>query len=327
MPLDNCIYSSSQDKLFGVRGQYVYKFNATTGAKESEFRFVNDVIFGESYIVELGGFLYISTWRVALEDQATNYPAGQDIFKVNYALTSSVGLGLPNELKFPDGDYPNDTFSFFGAGFSNLVTDGTYIWGVECVRTQGMFKVDPTNVTAAEGDNNISPTGNCINDVAHDAVNGILWVSTQNDLGFCGKDDLGFDTMFSSDSDASVRLLGVCIVPGATPKVYYVSGTNVIYKPNVTAAYAALPANLSSYTTASLAILQGDAKPMRIRYNPNDGLVYIPTWSKDQVEIMDPSTDTITAVKTGFTNVIDCVFTPTKKWGVQNSSVGLKEIT
>ncbi len=325
MPLDSAIYSSSQDCIYAVRSQYVYKFNATTGAKESEFRFVDDVIFSEASIVELGGFLYIGVWRAAIEITGTDVDHA-DIFKVNYALTTSTALGLPGTGPFTK---VAGTFGDSG-GFCSLVTDGTSIYGYYGPRARTFFSVDPTNIPGADTDDLSVGEGMNLNQIEIDTANGILWVTgTDNQEIWCKEKNLAGIEEAGNTGAPIDTILGVCVVPNAAPtsvKVYYVTGSDTIIKANVADAYASLP-TLSSFSYSSLAILQGDAKPMRIRYNPNDGLVYIPTWSKDQVEIMDPATDTITSVKTGFTNPIDVVFTPTRKFAVQNSSVGLREIT
>jgi len=323
MALDMAIYSSAQTCIYGVRGQYVYKFNATTGDKESEFRFVDDVVFSEASIVELGGFLYIGVWRGVIED--FNGSPNSDIYKVNYALNSSVALGLPGSGPFTQ--VPGGAFGNYG--FTGLVTDGTKIYGYYGPRASNVFSVDPTNIAGALVDSFSVGENYNLNHIEIDAVNGVLW-TTGSDVQqlYCKEIDLtGFEQ--AGSNDPANTTLGICVVPNAAPtsvKVYCVTGSLDILKANIAQAYAALPA-LSSFDLTTLSILQGDAKPMRIRYNPNDGLVYIPTWSNDEVEILNPATDTITAVKTGFTNPIDCVFTPSKKWAVQNSSIGLREIT
>ncbi len=68
------------------------------------------------------------------------------------------------------------------------------------------------------------------------------------------------------------------------------------------------------------------ANPRRVKYNPVDGFIYVPGWASNSVIVVDPATDTVVDTKVGFSTPWDVVFTPSKKWAVQNSMVGLQEI-
>lgn len=314
-PLDGAIFSAAGAAIYGVRGQYLYKFNATTGRKESEYRFVDDVYFSDASIVEVGGLLYIGVWRAGIEELGVA-TQNADIFQVPLAFGSSTRLGLASVAP--------GTFGL--CGFTGLITDGVKIYGYWGPRAMDIFSVDPTNISTFDSDSFSVGEGFNINQMDVDISNGVLW-ATGGDVSqaYCREVDMnGIEEAGSFTYVAT--MLGVCVVPGAPPSVYYVTGSRAVLKANVAQAYAAAPF-LSQFTVASTNLLQVTAKPIRIRYNPYDGLVYIPTGSGDTVEILNPATDTITAVKTGFTAPIDCVFTPTKKFAVQNSSVGLREIT
>ncbi len=287
---------------------------------------MKDLIFSESYIVEVAGSLYISTWRNALESVVTQNATYQDIWRVDYALTTATALGLNSLAVFNVYQFASDFFS----GFSNLVTDGTFIYGRYGVGATYIFKLNPS-IASPYGASKLSwgvGENKHINDLALDVVNSTIWsTGTDVDKVAVSLNTIGIGEQRNSTTTVPTTL-GVCVVPGTPPKVYYACGSATLRSAAVASAYDAFPpTSFNAYTLTSLAILDAAAQPMRIRYNPNNSMVYIPGWSNDKVEIMNPATDTITAVKTGFTSPIDVVFTPTKAFAIQDSSVGLLEIT
>lgn len=330
MALDMAIYSSSQTCIYGVRGQWVYKFNATTGAKISEFRFVKDVIFAESYIVEVAGNLYISTWRNALESDSVQNAPYQDIWRVNYALNSSVALGLNSLAVFNSYQFA----ALFSSGFANLVTDGTYIYGRYGVEARYIFKLNPA-IASPYGAAKLSWTvsrNKHVNDLASDTVNGVIW-STGTDVSkvAASLNTISGGGQRSSDTVIDTTL-GCCVVPGSPPQVYFVTGGQDVYGVDVASAYDAFPpTTFNAYNATSFSLPDSDTQPMRIKYNAYDGKIYVPGWVNDKVYVYTPSVGYPTAPAlsstfTGFTAPHDCVFTPSKKWAVQNSSTGLREI-
>ena len=69
-----------------------------------------------------------------------------------------------------------------------------------------------------------------------------------------------------------------------------------------------------------------DIKPMRLRFRPSNGLLYIPCQDKDGIVVFDPVAESA-VWKGGFDSPVDVVFTPTKAFAVQTGPIGLKEIT
>lgn len=333
-PLDQAIYSSAQNKIYGVRGKWLYRFNATTGVKEAAMRF-NDYAFSPTSICEFGSYLYIATTVVASDllqqppgTNATMRP-DRDVFKIDTAAFSLVGaLGLGDSVL---GTLPGYDRSYF-YGFRNLLKVGSYIvgWGSDI----GTFKFDPTNIPGGDYYSTFPNQSNVITDIAYDPDKSCLWVADSYSrdvwvtlLDFSDREPWTPDVIATTPAPR-----GLTFYPGATPKVYAVNGTNQVVKVDADVAYATLPGFLNNPTWSSLFILEAAAKPIKIKYQPNGsapypGKIFIPTWANDTVEILDPTSDTIVSIKTGFSDPIDVVFTPTKAFAVQNSGQGLKEIT
>lgn len=94
---------------------------------------------------------------------------------------------------------------------------------------------------------------------------------------------------------------------------------------------ATTPQHIISKTTGGGADVVIDtgltgALPFNIRYRSSNDRIYVPTWEDNSVVIIDPSSDTVETIKTGFDSPFDVVFTASKAFAVQHGSEGLKEI-
>src|SRR6185436_13463756 len=123
----------------------------------------------------------------------------------------------------------------------------------------------------------------------------------------------------------TLPMYGLTVAPGT--QIYAVTKTADIVKLDGAAAVATMPANYSNATWTLLNLLPAGANPIRIKYNPYDGLIYVPNWAHDSVSVIDPATDSAVDVITGFSSPFDVVFSPVAKFAVQLSSTGLRKIT
>ena len=320
MPLDEAIYVSSVDKIFGCRGKWVYKFNATTGRKEAEARIANDII-GITSLCEHNGTIYVCGWESlrAYNQNLGEYPDNRDFYTLNPTTMAVANTGIFKSYRASSytGEY------IFGP--SQVISDGTNLWGIIGAGTNSssFFRVDP-NIPASLILRN---TGGFSAGKGECGMRGgrIIYSSQNSMIAFVQPWSGGYDVSTYDLSAVSVgqfyttpftAFTGICYSP-ANDSYYMVKNTLEVVR--LTGSALAAP--------ASFFILDAAAVPWRLRYRASNGLIYIPTWSNDTVEILDPATDTITAIKTGFSDPIDVVFTPTKAFAVQNSSVPLKEIT
>ncbi len=321
MPLDFAYYSSTQNLIYGVRGSYIFSFDPTSGTKIDEFRFCDGVAFGESTVIEFNGFLYAGVWRGILESPIPFFSTIRDIYAIDFDLTNSVAIGVPAAF----GAVPGNPFYPFAAvnqqwhtGIAQLNTDGNAIFGFIGVSGIRLFKLDPTNVAG------ITTVG------GPESNRGMLqqleWMGFHN--AFLIPGSFGPEVYARS----ATTLLSVGVATPTPPTNYGVAYSIVTDK-----AYAAmgsadllkldvdqLPGNFT-WTTLP-AILPAGANPMRIKYNPYDSLLYVPNWAHDSISVIDPVTDAALDVITGFDSPIDCVFSPTGKFAVQLSGLGLKKI-
>lgn len=319
-PLFQAIYLSGLDKIIGIHGQWLYKFNASTGAKEAELRWAPSII-NEAYICNIGNTVYVSAWRGVIENYRP-FPYDRPYRNV-YAVNASTMLvtGLIDVAINDDAPYSPD----FYQGFRNIITDGTLLYGWN---GSGLYwRMNPANTatytTFDDGDSHNSP----LIDMLLETTNGLVWTTNNSTAQ---KAVSAFDITNLSAKCRSTPLngptdpnpVGITFDP-VHNRIYGVQGDADVFSFD---ASAVAPPAMNNFGWTRLSILQAAATPVRIKYNSVDGLIYVPGWASDQVEVLNPSTNTITAVKTGFTAPFDVVFTPLKKFAVQNSSVGLREI-
>jgi YVTN family beta-propeller protein len=327
MPLTQAVYSATADKIFGTRGGWIHTFNAGTGALESSLRFVPNM-FGVASIMELGGYLYVGTYeglRRAAHSilQPDQLKPGVDIFKIDPLTMATTPLGLYAAYH----NFYAQNRSYL-SGFTSLMTDGTQLMGVYQYndnpaagsgRYQYCFKCSVADPVATYKQRTCFDHSTLAN-VVYDSTNNYLWTCSM-DNGEIGWVEWGLSS-FSDYDYANVYNqalpCGVCWCP-VNQHAYYVQQSPILLKANV----AKIAANTWDWVNTGV----GDATPINIRYRPFDQQLYIPNWQDNTVTVLDPITDTVSAVKTGFTSPIDVVFTPTKAFAVQDSTVGLLEIT
>jgi len=325
MPLDQAVYDPVRDVIFGVRGGYIFEFDASTGlptANRSRFASngfrsfvcyepITDRIF-VSFAADVGG------WDCSL----TTKPA-LCIYKINPAtLAVETTYDLGTNLLVQGGfTLCNSGGGYFGGGIRNLVQFNGYIYGVASYAgAHSVFSPFRLNVTtgALEGFNgNWNDDGHC--PIAVNA-SGYFFVSWSNtfvpfNLGLLMDGTINAQGPFPSIFDPIAPPVGgFALLP--TNELVVVSKTPNLYR---------VAADLQS--AAHFTLSDALATPYWCRLSPYDGLVYIPTFRSNKVIVWNPGTNSEVATKTGFDSPFDMVFTPAKAWAVQQGLVSLKEIT
>ena len=326
MPLDAAVWEPISGKIFGVRGQWIYRFDAQ-GNKEAELRFYSAAI-GRSEIATLNGFLYCApvNFEKLLWCDGLAASPDRDVFRVDSNLTGSTPLGLYLNLV--------PTCGFFGilASWQALIPVKGAVNKIFAADYDDGFwsftnPADPVRLSSGYG------TG-----MDYDEVNNMIWLTDPQSPNIYVLETAMF--------------LGASVF-NAAPNLqpYWIA-----YAANVNAAYAVLSSQYVANGNQKLAKVDGAAavnclrvtglqfpwtaidtgvanlNPTRIRYcsfgaqNPYSGKLLIPGWPSDSIVVFNPLTDTVSTVKTGFNSPIDVVFTPTSAFAVQTAAVGLQEI-
>jgi hypothetical protein len=329
MPLDQAIYVSAQDKIYGVRGQWVYQFNSISGALEATLRYAIDVT-EMAWITSFGGNLYIGVQRVpyATFDNPVSLPTDNDIYKVALpAMNTSVKLGLNNHLNVVGSDMAYRSWC-------NLTNDGTYIYGR--MQEQQIFRVDPTNIAGIQFDIG-SPSLFADIDV-------IVFTHTYNGSPtpiICYTDPGGIDVwlkVFRTDNSHTspdftfpTTIDGLCY-DSTHDVVYCTSGSHFLYKINVNEAFT-VPPFLQNFSWNTYDTGRINNNAFRCKFvsqlgHPLIGKVLIPAWNDDTVLEWNTTTNNPSdmIVHSGFTAPWDVVITPSRAFAVQNGPVGLKLI-
>lgn len=312
--MDQAIYHSGTQKIFGVRGQWVFKFNAVTGSLEDALRFSVNVN-GPSSIVSIGNFLYIGTTFGYATDLSVASPfVDADIYVVNaaaFTVSSRLNLGAKNTVP------SNEAFL---TGFRNLVTDGTSIYGFNKGAGNELFSVDPLN-TATYNDANFP----WLSDMVCDTVNSVLWIADNATPNLWA---ISFDFLSQAfDTNGTLPFNGVAY-NSAQDKVIATKGDFGIGW----ASAAGINPGFANFAVSVVNSGQISANPYRVKsvngfgLNPLNGKVLVACWGDNTVLVYDPLTNSFSSVKTGFTSPFDIVSTPTANFAVQSGVTGLQPI-
>ncbi len=326
--LDQAIYSPDLDKIFAVRGQYLYRFSAA-GVYESAFRFASGVI-SDTSLCEFSNKLYVATWHGIRETNRTSIRTKRDIFEVDRTNFASVRpIGLP-PLTQTIGNSSHDL-----QGFTSMIAAQTNLLAVE----NGLYicYIDPGDVTNNFADAQFT-SYSAASDLSLDVTNQAVWAVLPLDgyVWVFGSTNVG--TYF--EGVRVTNCLGLAYCPSNT-NVYGVAASSRLFKIDAASYYRQWPA-VSRFTNngtfSFVSMTNGgnstltNALPQRIKYRAYNDRLYIPTWEDDRVVRFCPTNDTVEAIFTGFDSPFDVVFTDRygtnagHAYAVQQSSVGLKLI-
>lgn len=315
MPLDEAIFEPVSGKIFGVRSQWIYRFDAATVAKEAEFRFY-DRALGRSCISTLAGSLYCAPINFEELDYNNGFFASddRDVFLVDGSLSTSTSLGLHKQL--------NTTFVSPFQAWQALIPIGPKVYGVDYDDGFWQF-TNPLDLFRES-------SGYCVH-MDYDSTNNMVWLCNPRQTQISVTDGVTFFNGLAENNAApAVRAYGVAYASNVDA-AYFVLGTSILTKVSGAAAANCLRVTFTQFPHTEINTGVAGISPNRIRYcpyspHPFQGKLLIPTWGGDSVLVFDPVGDIVTSIKTGFLAPIDIVFTPSTAFAVQNSPVGLKEI-
>lgn len=313
--MDQALYDSVTATIFGVRGQWLFQFNATTGAFIRAMRFTVNASC-TSCLTILGGRVYCGVSNVAWN----NY-SGAPSFDRN-----DLDVFVVDTVSFTLVDRWNSFSNVGKSGFVSLTNNGTLIYG--SIQTAVLpndllaFVVNP----AAPAGLTTHNIGSQPRDLVYDSFNSVIWYADGLAQQF-GVEKSDFTNGTTNDTVAS-PFCGCCYNL-AQNKAYFVLGGETFTKIN---AVDVIPSFTFEAPFTTLHTGQVNANPIRIKSvnglvgNNHNGKVLIPCWQDDTVIVWNPATDSVDSVQAGFTAPIDVVVTPTKNFAVQSGVTGLREI-
>jgi hypothetical protein len=305
--VNDACYAASVDKIFGAVGPYVCKYNAITGSREGFVR-VASPLYGEIRLCyhAANDTIYAAAWNEPNQQFFAPFTWPQrDVFPVSTALVSGAGLGL-GTIYTTQAPYN---------GFRWISSAGNYLYLSVGGIGFGIVKINPTNLV----DRN-STTASALFQAEQCGISPTQIVNPQAafvsqfrfaPIGF----NLNADWTASSVSPYLPIAAEYCAQNGL---FYMVCGDTNLLRINVLS-----PIN---FTALNLGPVEATANPCRIRYRALDQKLYMPCMSAGVVIVWDPASETGIA-KSGFENVVDICFSPSKAWAVMNAPIGLKEIT
>lgn len=322
MSLDQAIYEPTTNKIFGVRAQWLFQFNATTAALENSMRFSINAL-SPSYITAMTGKIYCSTYytpNLILTGNAPFRNAG-DIYEVDATSFSSIrNLNVSRDIQPGwNGVYGWSCMANNGTGTISVSNkDADRLYSMTTV-----FQLDPSNIPAYD-----TTAGGYISDIAYDSFNQVFWAVDPSSDNIYAYDNNG---NFTDNRNQLSGCFGVDYNK-AYNKVYVVNGDETLTVLTVTGVVPTYP-HFGDSTMATFHTNRTGINPYRVKCcnmvgNPYYGKVLIPAFHDDTVLVWDASTDNVAnmVVKGGFCSPIDIVFTSGSAFAVQTSITGLKEI-
>lgn len=325
-PLDDAVYVPSVNKIFGMVGPHIARFNAVTGAFETAVRVVGPAM-GNCRICYHAPLdtIFASVWNILNKQWSTEVWPARGIYPINPA-TMAIGAVINTDsfatLSRRWSSGPMHVFSP-GAGdqlyFTQWNSVGVYMWRVNPTNIADRFH--PNDGITFDGDNSYHQY--CTDGTHMYGANTYDAIINQFDMALTNGSSDGCEIVPPEqfvDNPVSVAW------STSESAVYAVCGTPTLIKAtNFVAPGAYTPFQMNSATVTGMPALTA-VKPVRIRSNTAGTLLYIPCQEHNAVIVWDTSTDD-GVWKSGFFMPCDVVLTGTKVFAVQLGSNGLQEIT
>lgn len=346
--IDSAVYIPAvgprADFIAGAQGGRLIKFDATSGIKLSSSLIVPTMYrYGSIGYCSTNDTIYMCAGgRMDLNIFLAAFDGGNDVFSVNPTTLAAIGttawadiVGGGKHLYHPD----STTRASSGIGPSRILIVGEWAYMV-CDDLNSIAAIKITDTTAWWNYNQNGVNGPMrAFDLAYDSTNSTLWTTISGaDSGVPGNGHLNsYATLPFTPAGPSHNFATAggtytefdCSTQPTFPYgVAYCPDNNCVYL----STYNQTTPGLKKMTVAgsvfsSIAMGRPNAIPLCVRYNSATHKIYVATLSDNTVIVVDPLAGDAVTVKTGFDNVVDFVFTPTKSFAVQHSGTGLKEIT
>lgn len=324
MPLDRAIYHSALGGIVGVRGGYIFKFDATTGSVLMAKRFANSCFqYGcVAYGVNTGK-LYATVWNEPLVHTGLN----RLLFTISPAtltVDSSYDLSaiMASVYRGP-GDGPGNLIALNVGGVDRLAISNVENNGA----THELFLINP--VTHAFNVANLANDAGWVGLCEGVDAGQTLWVTNRGDRK--AYEYTMAMALWSWTATLAIGFLDQMsdvTYPGTGTYVYLTTNTQYLFPCPIDASPVGATIDLGAGATTT-------PNPYHVRWNGvaigSGAKLYVPGYKSDAIHIVDleahtPAQTSDVTVKTGFDCPIDVVFAGTKAWAVQHGVAPLKEI-
>ena len=336
-PLQDAVYVSSVNKIFGVSGVHLLQFNASTGVREAQVR-ISSPVYGTCRLCyhAPSDRIYASVWNEANLNNFSLVHPNKSIRPINPA-TLAVGSPLfqPGQAPWINAlqtDFNSFRETVWGPAWLGSSGNYLYVQWMQNLHHFAVFWINPANITdvglrtystptAAIEQIALTPTEIFIPGPFDNSVyfGPLHWVNTFG-FDYC---DMGFNPI--------VDIPIACEYSDFDGLVYAVDGNGMMFRINDPTTDDFTRISLTTSIDPVPGSLTPVADACRLRASPMEfgSLLYLPCMSRNSILIYNQTTEKSAEI-TGFENPVDVVFVPapiSKAWAVQNSpEVSLKEI-
>jgi hypothetical protein len=318
MRLDHAVYSPEKGVIYGVFGDTAYKLDANSGNVIKSQAFGAGMSPSVVVYSPINDKVYVAICGIS--EFGSNTQSGGGIVQLN-AETLAVESA---PLYFEGGDTASYVRSVSDMIYLNGFIYAVMIWTAN-VDYSYLVKFDPTANSFTINSEIAYEIQSCRLAVATVGADiRILVTSSHDTYTWIYDTDCNYIAEYYNDEEWYVT--GQAVTNG---NIQYLIGTYIAYDgallkldPSSGSSSYVIP-----WPSGNFCPQNSNRTPQNIRYNPHNGLLYIPMWTTDEVMVFDPNTDTVVRTATGYDRPYDMVFTPTKSWVVQRGgSAGLKAI-
>jgi len=308
LPMDDACYCQTDNVIVGVRGGRAFQFNATTGAILATVDFQQFGLSPSSVVWDSGtNRCFAVCWNTPSFDTINAVGIRQITRIVPSTLTVDVVLDLATTFGLGFG-----IGVLMQAGIGTLRSLGGNIYGMGALSFAAQ-----TNIFKFQASN---PAVNEHHGVGPEYASFALAVIGGNQRMY-----------WNGVADQDVEWWDFVTVSSGAGGVDTRNRLSIEYAASVGRFYCPEEFQfIDVYDNTGTFILQLNTgrtnfNGVDIRLNSNDGLLYICGGADNTVIVLNPATNVFT-IKTGFDLPFRTVFTPTKKFAVQQGAVSLKEI-
>ncbi len=310
-PLQDAVYVSSVNKIFGVSGVYLLQFNAVTGAREAQVRIASPVMGTARLVYHAAtGMLYASVWNEPnLADFSLTHPC-KDVYPIDPA-TLAVGARLNlNSTGKINNDFDANRAPYFGPRWLGSSGNFLYVqWAISSANNGYQWlRVNPANLAqvcthAFDDAFRFASEQACLTPRSIGTPR--IYVPDPNNEGIkFGPIDYNLDAEWD-ECDMPPYSPVACEWSDFDGLVYAVDGSGSLLRINDPTTDNFTPFNITG-TILPVPSLVPVANPCRLRYSFNDTLLYMPCTSRNSVLAFNQTTTKSTEI-TGFENPIDIV--------------------
>jgi len=321
MPFFAATYASSVGKIFATMGPYICRCSATTGEIESATKLAATAIYGNMPITYNANadMLFVGSGLTPVKQTINAWfndpPVYKDVYQVNPVTLAVTPCGIITQIN--DGFGPSDGLR---GGPYHLLSDGNFVYFLYLSAIGGneWGRINAITLAYNGGDG----FRWCSEQMTVDSSYVYRLDANQQQLEYFNKTGIPPNGGFIDAVNIAPHTPVGCCHSTLDDKIWIVNGDDNLLRVN-----SLVDLDYTIFNLSDSGVVPGPTLPPDpCRIQCIGGLLYLPCMTDNGVIIFNPLSGT-GVYRSGFEGPMDIVSTGSKIFAVQNSPIGLKEIT